>query len=51
MKSFIAPPSITFTVHGEGENLKTYSQTIRDRMHWNVIQPEYLQSIKLFSNI
>jgi metallo-beta-lactamase family protein len=51
MKNFTAPPAVTFTVHGEGENLKAYSQAIRERMHWNVIQPEYLQSIKLFSDI
>jgi metallo-beta-lactamase family protein len=51
MKNFKNPPSVTFTVHGEGENLKAYTQAIRDRMNWNVIQPEYLQSIKLFSDI
>jgi metallo-beta-lactamase family protein len=51
MSNFEAPPKITFTVHGEGKDLEIYAQSIRDRMHWNVIQPNYLDSVALFENI
>lgn len=51
MKNFTHPPAMTFTVHGEGEHLRSYTQAIRDRLKWNVIQPEYLQSISLFKGV
>ncbi|HEY5749863.1 MAG TPA: MBL fold metallo-hydrolase [Chryseolinea sp.] len=51
MGKFLQAPKITFTVHGEGSNLEAYSQAIRDRLKWNVIQPTYLQSVELFSGI
>ncbi|PZR35425.1 MAG: MBL fold hydrolase [Azospira oryzae] len=51
MKNFTSPPTTTFTVHGEGENLSAYTQAIRERLKWNVVQPEYLQSISLFKGI
>lgn len=51
MKNFTNPPAMTFTIHGEGENLRAYAQAIRDRLKWNVIQPTYLQSITLFEGI
>ena len=51
MKNFTSPPTTTFTVHGEGENLSAYTQAIRERLKWNVVQPEYLQSVSLFKGI
>lgn len=51
MGNFKNSPKITFTVHGEGKNIEEYTQAIRDRMKWNVIQPKYLETIKLFEGI
>lgn len=51
MKHFNKKPKITFVVHGENPDLKNYAQAIRDRMEWNVIQPEYLESVSLFKGI
>ncbi len=51
MKKFKRAPKITFTVHGEGKNIEAYTQAIRDRMKWNVIQPKYLEVVQLFSGI
>ena len=51
MKHFKKKPKITFVVHGENPDLKNYAQAIRDRMEWNVIQPEYLESVSLFKGI
>jgi metallo-beta-lactamase family protein len=51
MKNFKQSPKMVFTVHGEGENLEAYTKAIKERMGWNVIQPSYLETIKLFSGI
>ena len=51
MKNFEQPPKVTFTVHGEGENLKKYGEAIRERLKWNVVQPDYLQKVSLFERI
>ncbi len=51
MKNFKAPPSITFTVHGEGTSIETYSNAIRERMKWNVVQPKYRESVMLFKDM
>ena len=51
MKNFKSAPKITFTVHGEGKNIEAYTQAIRERMKWNVIQPKYLEFVQLFSGI
>lgn len=51
LKNFASPPKITFTVHGENPDLAVYAQAIRDRMKWNVMLPEYLESIELFKGI
>jgi metallo-beta-lactamase family protein len=44
-------PKITFCVHGEGEKLMRYAQAIRDRFGWNVMVPNYLESVELFQGI
>ena len=51
MKNFTKPPKITFTIHGENPDLKIYGQAIRDRMKWNVMSPEYLETVDLFKGI
>lgn len=51
MKNFTSAPKMVFTVHGEGENLRRYSQAIREKMNWNVIEPMYLESVSLFEGI
>jgi metallo-beta-lactamase family protein len=51
MKNFTTKPKFVFTVHGEGTGLHQYAEAIRDRMKWNVIEPQYLESIRLFEGI
>ena len=51
MKNFKDKPKITFTIHGEGNELKEYAKAIREKMNWNVIEPEYLESVSLFEGI
>ncbi|WP_276370146.1 MBL fold metallo-hydrolase [Chryseolinea sp. H1M3-3] len=51
LKNFKNPPKVTFTVHGENPGLSIYAQAIRDRMKWNVVVPEYLESMQLFQGI
>lgn len=51
MAKFKSSPKVTFTVHGEKNHLEAYSREIRERFGWNVTQPEYLQTVELFSGI
>lgn len=51
MKNFKDKPKITFTTHGEGEDLHAYAQHIREEYGWNVTVPKYLESVQLFKGI
>lgn len=51
MKNFADKPKITFTTHGEGEDLYAYAQHIRNEFGWNVKVPKYLESFQLFTGI
>lgn len=51
MQNFKDKPKMTFVVHGEDPGLSAYAKEIRDRMAWNVFQPEYLESFSLFKGI
>jgi metallo-beta-lactamase family protein len=51
MKNFKQSPKMVFTVHGEGNSLEVYGRAIREKLGWNVIQPEYLESVDLFRGI
>lgn len=51
MKNFTSKPKMVFTVHGEGRDLAMYGEAIREQLNWNVVQPEYLESISLFEGI
>jgi metallo-beta-lactamase family protein len=48
---FKEKPKMTFTIHGEGNNLDQYAQTILDTFGWNVTVPQYLESVQLFKSI
>lgn len=51
MGNFKEHPKLTFTIHGENEDVALYAQSIRDRLHWNVMTPDYLESVSLFRGI
>lgn len=51
MENFKDKPKMTFTTHGEGEDLHAYAQHIRDEFGWNVTVPKYLESVQLFTGI
>lgn len=51
MANFETPPEKVFTIHGEGENLVAYGENIREKLKWNVIQPEYLEEVSLFEDL
>jgi metallo-beta-lactamase family protein len=51
MSGFKDKPKITFTIHGEGTDLQLYAQAIRERFGWNVMVPQYLESVQLFRGI
>lgn len=51
MQHFEEKPKLVFTVHGEGANLTAYAQAIRQKMGWNVVEPQYLETVMLFSGI
>lgn len=51
MANFVQRPKITFVVHGENPGMAKYAQAIREKMHWTVVEPQYLESVRLFENI
>jgi len=51
MANFTRPPKLVFTVHGEKNAITPYAQEIRDRFHWNVLEPVYLETVTLFNGI
>lgn len=51
MGNFKESPKMVFTVHGERDNISAYAKAIKEKFGWNVIQPEYLQSIELYKGI
>jgi metallo-beta-lactamase family protein len=51
MGNFKEKPKITFTVHGEAPDIDLYAQAIRERLGWNVMVPQYLESVSLFEGI
>jgi metallo-beta-lactamase family protein len=51
MSNFKEKPKLVFCTHGEGADIETYAQAIRDRLHWNVVVPDYLESAHLFQGI
>jgi metallo-beta-lactamase family protein len=51
MSNFKTKPKMTFVVHGENPGMREYAKTIRERMQWNVAEPQYLESVILFRGI
>lgn len=51
MKHFTEKPKMTFVIHGENPGMARYAQAIRERMGWNVFEPQYLESVSLFQGI
>lgn len=51
MGNFREKPKITFVVHGEKPGISMYAKNIRERLGWNVVEPDYLESVSLFRGI
>jgi metallo-beta-lactamase family protein len=51
LNQFTDKPKLTFTIHGEGDDLKHYAEAIRTRFGWNVAVPQYMESVTLFEGI
>ena len=51
LSNFQSPPKTTFIVHGEEASANTLSQTIQQKLGWETVIPEYLQTVNLFSGI
>jgi metallo-beta-lactamase family protein len=47
LEGLYAPPKTIFTTHGEPEAAEAMAQHIRDHFGWNVVVPEYEQSVEL----
>lgn len=42
---------MVFLVHGEEKTTDTLAQLLKEKLDWNPIQPNYLESFELFSGI
>jgi metallo-beta-lactamase family protein len=51
MKNFTRPPKMVFTVHGEPNHMQPYGNQIKEQLGWNVVQPNYLETVNLFNGI
>lgn len=51
MRSFTDKPKMVFPIHGEGKNLAAYAAKIRETFGWNVLEPQYLETVNLFTGI
>lgn len=51
MGNFTGRPKITFVIHGEDPGKAHYAQAIRDKLGWNVVEPQYLESVSLFEGV
>lgn len=51
MRNFSDEPKIAFVVHGENPGLARYAQRIRSELGWNVIEPQFMESVSLFEGI
>jgi metallo-beta-lactamase family protein len=47
LKGLPNQPKAVFTTHGEPESSAAMAKHIRDEFGWNVVEPDYLQSIEL----
>ncbi|HRF32055.1 MAG TPA: MBL fold metallo-hydrolase [Cyclobacteriaceae bacterium] len=50
LNNFTDSPKLTFITHGEKESAEVLAEKIKEK-GWNVIVPEYLETVELFSGI
>ena len=48
---FKKAPKYTFITHGEPEIAKAFGKTINEKLNWQTVVPEYLESVSLFEGI
>jgi metallo-beta-lactamase family protein len=51
LRNFSSKPKMAFVVHGENPGMDNYAVAIRKELEWNVIKPQYLESVSLFQGI
>jgi len=51
LNGFESSPKMTFIVHGEIDAAVAMQNYIKDKLGWNAMVPEYLESYKLFTGI
>lgn len=51
LNGFEGSPKMTFVVHGEPEASQALARVIEHDLHWNVIIPEYTETVVLFEGI
>jgi len=51
LSNFKKAPKTIFIVHGEETSATTFSEIIKQKLGWNIVIPEYLQTVNLFSGI
>lgn len=51
MRNFTVKPKMCFVVHGENPGMANYAQAIRRELNWNVMEPQYMESVSLFEGI
>ena len=51
MGNFVGKPKMVFVVHGENPGMSQYARAIRTTFNWNVVEPQYLESVRLFEGI
>ncbi|HAC25568.1 MAG TPA: MBL fold hydrolase, partial [Cytophagales bacterium] len=44
-------PKVTFITHGEEKAARALGRIITEKMGWNTVVPEYLETVKLFTGI
>lgn len=51
MRNFTEKPKWVFVVHGENPGIASYAERIRQEFGWNVVEPQYMESVSLFEGI
>ncbi|MDH4057323.1 MAG: MBL fold metallo-hydrolase [Cyclobacteriaceae bacterium] len=49
--SFKEKPKYTFAIHGESPGIHAYAQSIHKAFGWNVLVPQYMESVTVFEGI
>lgn len=51
LDNFESAPKRTFIIHGEEKSSKAFAEFIQEKLKWQTIIPDYLESFELFSGI